>query len=242
MLHSYNQKPVAPAYLMEGHYDLENVGDPPDFGTPLLLRKQNYWTMLTGGMGQFYGNKYTWSFADGWKNQIDTPGVGQLGIWKTFFSSVPWQDLVPDQDHSVLTGGYGTYGDVDTRVSESDYGTAARTPDGSLVVVYMPTARAVTLNMASLQGAAKARWFDPASGSYQETANGPVPNSGSHEFSPPARIAPVMAIGFCCFKRPLDKEADTSQKTRPATSLLRPDQDLHVPVLLVQQPVISLAD
>ncbi len=52
MLHSYNQKPVAPAYLMEGHYDLENVGDPPDFGTPLVLRKQNYWTMLTGGIGQ----------------------------------------------------------------------------------------------------------------------------------------------------------------------------------------------
>ena len=139
MLHSYNQKPVAPAYLVEGHYDLENVGEPPDFGTPLVLRKQNYWTMLTGGIGQFYGNKYTWSFADGWKNQIDTPGVEQLGIWKTFFSSLPWQDLVPDQDHSVLTGGYGTYGDVDTRVSESDYSTAARTPDGSLAVVYMPT-------------------------------------------------------------------------------------------------------
>jgi hypothetical protein len=187
MLHSYNQKPVAPAYLMEGHYDLENVGDPPDFGTPLVLRKQNYWTMLTGGIGQFYGNKYTWSFAEGWKNQIDTPGVEQLGIWKTFFSSLPWQDLVPDQNHSVLTGGYGTYGDVDTRVSESDYSTAARTPDGSIVVVYMPTARTITVNMASLRGAAKARWFDPANGSYQDAADGPVPNSGSHEFSPPGK-------------------------------------------------------
>jgi hypothetical protein len=40
MLHSYNQKPAAPAYLLEAHYDLENVGDPPDFGTPLVLRKQ----------------------------------------------------------------------------------------------------------------------------------------------------------------------------------------------------------
>jgi hypothetical protein len=187
MLHSYNQKPVAPAYLLEAHYDLENVGDPPDFGTPLVLRKQNYWTMLTGGIGQFYGNKFTWSFADGWKNQIDTPGVEQLGIWKTFFLSLPWQDLVPDQDHSFLTGGYGTYGDVDTRVSESDYSTAARTPDGSLAVIYMPTSRAITVNMASLQNAAKARWFDPTNGSYQDAANGPVPNRGSHEFSPPGK-------------------------------------------------------
>jgi Putative collagen-binding domain of a collagenase/Protein of unknown function (DUF4038) len=187
MLHSYNQKPVAPAYLMEGHYDLENVGDPPDFGTPLVLRKQNYWTMLTGGIGQFYGNKYTWSFAEGWKNKIDTPGVEQLGIWKTFFSSLPWQGLVPDQDHSVLTGGYGTFGDVDTRVSESDYATAARMPDGSIAVVYIPSARTITANMASLRGAAKARWFDPSTGSYQDAANGPVRNSGSHEFSPPGK-------------------------------------------------------
>jgi hypothetical protein len=112
---------------------------------------------LTGGIGQFYGNKFTWSFADGWKNQIDTPAVEQLGIWKTFFLSLPWQDLVPDQDHSFLTGGYGTYGDVDTRVSESDYSTAARTPDGSLAVIYMPTVRTITVNMASLQSAAKAR-------------------------------------------------------------------------------------
>jgi Putative collagen-binding domain of a collagenase len=113
--------------------------------------------------------------------------VEQLGIWKTFFSSLPWQGLVPDQDHSVLTGGYGTYGDVDTRVSESDYGTAARMPDGSIAVVYIPSARTIIVNMASLRGAAKARWFDPSTGSYQDAANGPVANSGSHEFSPPGK-------------------------------------------------------
>ncbi len=56
MLHSYNQKPVAPTYLAEAHYDLENVGKPPDFGTPNVLRREEYWTMLTGGTGQFYGN------------------------------------------------------------------------------------------------------------------------------------------------------------------------------------------
>ena len=187
MLHSYNQKPIAPAYLQEAHYDLEDVGEPPDFGTPFVLRKEDYWTMLTGGIGQFYGNKYTWSFADDWKSKIDTQGVEQLVIWNKFFSSLPWQDLVPDQDHAVLTNGFGNYGDVDTRVSESDYGTAAFTPDGSTVVAYIPTIRTFTIDMARLSGPAKARWFDPADGSYREIAGGPITNSGSHLFMPPGK-------------------------------------------------------
>ena len=75
MLHSYNQSPVVPTFLVEAHYDWEDVGKPPDFGTPSVLRREEYWTMLTGGTGQFYGNKYTWSFAPGWESHIDTVGV-----------------------------------------------------------------------------------------------------------------------------------------------------------------------
>ncbi len=187
MLHSYNQRPVAPDYLVEAHYDLEDVGDPKDFGTPLVLRKEEYWTMLSGGTGQFYGNRYSWSFRDGWQNQIDTPGVAQIGIWKKFFSSLRWQDLVPDQDHSTVTGGLGTFGNVDTRVSESDYCTAARTGDGETVVAYLPTRRTITVNMAKLRGPMQGRWFDPTNGSYHEIAGGPLTNSGSHQFTPPGK-------------------------------------------------------
>ena len=185
ILHSYNQKPVAPDYLVEAHYDLEDIGGPKDFGSPLVLRKQNYWTMLSGGVGQFYGNRYSWSFKEGWKEKIDTPGVDQLGIWKKFFLSLRWQDLVPDQDHSTVTAGLGTFGDVDTNVSQSDYCTAARTRDGAAVVAYVPTTRAITVNMAKLRGPARGRWFDPSDGSYHEIAGGPLANSGSKQFTPP---------------------------------------------------------
>lgn len=187
MLHSYNQKPVKPDYLVEAHYDWENVGTPPDFGTPNVLRREDYWTLLSGGVGQFYGNKYTWSFADGWQSHIDTPGVDQLKIWKEFFSSIPWQDLVPDQDHSVLTGGFGSFGDVDARVSESDYATAAKTADGGFIVVYMPTNRAITINMAALKSSGRARWFDPSNGTYQSISGSPFANSGSRDFAPPGK-------------------------------------------------------
>jgi hypothetical protein len=202
MLHSYNQKPVMPAYLVEAHYDLEDVGTPGDYGTPEVLRREDYWTALSGGTGQFYGNRYTWSLTNGWEGYIDTPGVAQLEIWKSFFTSLPWQELVPDQRHETVTAGYGTFGSDqvhfdsqtlsawgDVKVSDSDYATAARTPDGSYVVLYMPTARTISVDMSRLRGPATAKWFDPSSGTYQNVSGSPFPNKGSHEFSPPAKNA-----------------------------------------------------
>ncbi len=188
MLYNYDQKPVMPAFLMEAHYELENVGSPPDFGTPSVLRREEYWAMLSGGKGQFYGNRYTWSFARGWQAHLDTTGVRQLGIWKTFFDSLPWQNLVPDQAHTVITAGLGSYGNIhSTRVSESDYCTASKTPDGGVVVAYVPTARAITVNMASLKAPAYAKWFDPTNGTYTTIPGGPFGNSGRRQFTPPGK-------------------------------------------------------
>lgn len=185
MLHNYHQTPVMPVFLMEAHYDWEDVGTPPDFGTPPVLRREEYWTMLTGGKGQFYGNMYTWSFKDGWQTHIDTTGVAQLTLWKNFFSAIAWQDLEPDEEHTVLTAGFGHPGDMNLRVSKSDYATAAKTPDGSLVVVYMPTSRTITLNVAALKAPALARWFDPTNGAFVEVPGGLIANTGTKQFTPP---------------------------------------------------------
>ena len=187
MLHSYNQEPVMPTYLIEGHYDLEKVGDPTDYGTPQVLRRQGYWTMLSGGTGQLYGNAYTWPFISGWKFHIDTVGVTQLVIWKEFFSSLPWQDLIPDQDHTAVIAGLGTYGNLKTRVSKSDYCTASKTRDGSLVVAYLPTVRTITVNMAALKAPADVKWFDPTNGAYSAVPGSPFTNTGMRQFAPPGR-------------------------------------------------------
>jgi hypothetical protein len=198
MLHSYHQMPVMPAYLVEAHYDQEEVGTPTDYGTPEVLRRQEYWAMLSGGTGQFYGNRYTWSLTPGWDSYLDTLGVTQMEIWKGFFSSLPWQDLVPDEQHTTLTAGYGTFGSDEIhldkerldasyalKVSESDYATAARTTDGAFVVVYLPTSRTVTINMSRMRSAASAEWLDPTNGDRETISGGPFPNSGSKEFTPP---------------------------------------------------------
>ena len=186
-LKGYNQSPHAPVFLMEAHYDQENVGEPPDYGTSSVLRREEYWAMLSGSAGQFYGNFYTWSFAPGWKHYIDTWGVTQLTIWKKMFSSVAWFDLVPDQDHSVVTGGLGTVGDFKTPVRLSDYCTAAKTQDGSLVVAYMPTARTITVNMGSLKSPALGTWFDPTDGVYTPVSAGRLENKGLRQFTPPGK-------------------------------------------------------
>ena len=200
MLHSYNQTPVMPAYLVEAHYELEQVGTPTDYGTPEVLRRQEYWTMLSGGVGQFYGNRYTWSLTPGWDHYVDTYGVTQMVLWKDFFSALPWYKLVPDQQQKVIADGQGTFGDTSVDfdehslgvnakvgVSASDFATAARAEDGSIVVIYMPTARTVTVNMDSLSGPAKARWFDPTDGEYREVPGGALRNSGTKEFTPPGK-------------------------------------------------------
>ena len=185
MLHSYDQRPIVPTYLVEAHYDLERVAN--DYGTPPVLRREEYWTMLSGGKGQIYGNAYTWTFMPGWKFNLDTVGVTQLMIWHQFFSSLPWKDLVPDQAHKVVTAGLGTYGNLQTRVSQNDYCTVSRTPNGSLVVAYMPTAREITVNMASLKAPAYAQWFDPTDGTYTAIPGGPFANTGTRQFSPPGQ-------------------------------------------------------
>ena len=187
MLHSYNQTPIAPTYLLEAHYELEKVGDPWDYGNPLVLRRQQYWAMLSGGKGQLYGNAFIWTFMPGWKYYLDTEGVTQFMIWKHFFESMPWQNLVPDQAHTVVTAGFGTFGDLQTRVTTSDYCTASKTPDGSFVVAYIPTERTITVNMASLKAPAIAKWFDPSNGAYTVISGGPFANNGTREFTPPGK-------------------------------------------------------
>ena len=47
------------------------------------------------------------------------------------FTSLAWHTLVPDQDRSAVTAGYGTFG-------QADYVTAARGRDGGLLVAYVP--------------------------------------------------------------------------------------------------------
>jgi Protein of unknown function (DUF4038)/Concanavalin A-like lectin/glucanases superfamily/Putative collagen-binding domain of a collagenase/Fibronectin type III domain len=190
VLTDYNRSNPLPTFMVEGTYEFEQNASYIPFGDPFALRRQEYWSMLSGATGQLYGNHYTWQFlcdqrddpsgncVGGWKEHLDTTGAEEFKHLTDLFQSLPWYQLVPDQTHSLLTGGYGTYGDW-------DYATAAKTPDGSLAVAYIPTARTVTVDLSTMAGPVTARWYDPADGTYSDIAGSPFPNQGSQDFTTP---------------------------------------------------------
>jgi hypothetical protein len=176
-----------PTFLIEALYEFEHDA------TPAVLRRQEYWTMLSGATGQFYGNGYTWPFAEGWPEHLDSPGATQFAtVLRAAFADRPWWQLVPDRLHRLLVSGYGGYdatADPDyASVAHNDYATAALTPDGSLGMIYTPTARPLTVDLRVLSGPAGARWYDPVTGRYTPAAAVPVPGapSGTVLFTPAA--------------------------------------------------------
>ena len=157
------------------------------------MRRQEYWSLLSGATGQLYGNHYTWQFicpqrdaagncVGGWKDQLDTPGATQMAYLDALFESRPWYALVPDQAHTIVTDGFGTFG-VD------DYVTAARTPDGTLAMAYVPSNRTITVDMSRFSGPVTARWYDPSAGTFASISGTPFANSGSQQFTTPGANA-----------------------------------------------------
>jgi hypothetical protein len=183
VLKDYNRQPVQPVVMIESDYEFEQNS------TPAILRRQEYWSLLSGAAGQLYGNGYTWPFKPGWKEKLDTPGAKQMAHVQSLFSRRPWYKLVPDQKHTVVTAGYGTFDGTNTEgnryVMTSDYVTAARTPDGALALAYVPSPRTITVDMARLAGPASAQWYDPSRGTYLPADRTLLPNKGKKSFTPP---------------------------------------------------------
>jgi hypothetical protein len=179
VLRGYAGMPTKPNLFFEGNYENENVGvgGPPT--TAETIRRQIYWSLTSGAVGQFYGNRTTYLFDDAsWPTSMATPAVAQDSMASGLFRSLPWQTLVPDA--TFITSGQGTYdGSSTVDVLLSDYATAARTSDGAHAVVYIPTTRTVTIDASKLQGNVTARWFDPTTGTFTPAA-APFTTPGTH--------------------------------------------------------------
>src|SRR5882762_10450649 len=76
LLEDYNRPNFLPNLMVEANYEFESLQGPVT--TPAILRKQEYWTILSGAAGQMYGNHYTWPFSAGWQSFVDTPGAIQI--------------------------------------------------------------------------------------------------------------------------------------------------------------------
>ena len=211
VLTEYNRADFKPVFMVEANYEFERSEE----GSPQSLRRQEYWTMLSGATGQIYGSGSTWRLEKGWQDNIDTPGAKQLRIMKNLFSKRKWYDLVPDQNHVLVTDGYGVLAGYVGKltayagnlqlpydlvanlkrltglglVRTNMYASAARTSDGTLAMVFLPSARTITVDMSKLAGPVVARWYDPTSGDFRAIANSPLTNMNSRRFSAPSSNA-----------------------------------------------------
>ena len=186
VLKAYGSSPTLPIMLLEANYEFENnnsffSGDTNAF----ILREQEYWAMLSGGFEQLYGNHYTVTSLWPTQGNLDTPGVTELGYFRAFFITYPWWLLVPDQSHSVVTAGFGSYNGANGNLPNATYCTTAATPDGTLVVTYCPNSTTLTVNLARMTGSTIAKWFDPSSGNSLPIAGSPFANTGSRQFTTP---------------------------------------------------------
>ena len=190
MLDAYRRQPAIPAVLGEANYEGENNQPETPPTTDETLRRQVLWALTSGAAGEFVGSD-DWEFHDGWEQRLSTRALTQITRLRTLFSTLAWWQLVPDTANELVTAGRGTELTTDEAkdVLENDYVTAARTPDGRLAVIYLPTQRTISVNTSAMAAGTQAAWIDPTSGAQA------TPSPCRQPSRPPARMPKVTTIG-----------------------------------------------
>jgi hypothetical protein len=190
----YAMSPAKPTVDMEPAYE----NHPTGAGKPRVdahkVRTQAYIAMLAGAAGHAYGSlDLFWFFKlsegpfprDGfmdWRTAMNYPAAGQMRLMRRLFEQRPWYQLVPDQSVLASDAGSGPLRAV-----------AARSNDGSFVLVYAPEGKPLRINMDKVTGnTVAAHWFDPRAGTWIQV--GEFPNLGRREFVPPSRSDRVLVL------------------------------------------------
>ena len=172
--------PPKPVVLGEGAYE-----DGPEypFGpiTPLVVRKQAWWTFLAGGF-HTYGQNQMWRMEPGWLSTLDTPGTFHLSAFKKIVTALEWWKWVPDQ--SVFVDGPG---------SGPHMNAAARSVDGDWLLIYLAGKGNVGIHTSKIITSAQCRatWFDPQTGEAVDAGTFPTGNLGESSF--PTKTTSIFA-------------------------------------------------
>ena len=143
VLKDYNRSNFLPTFMVEASYEDEQNPGGPGRHTPtaeaagvLVAPERRHRAALTGTTrpGSSSARSGTPTATASAAGRISSHRRARHR-WRTSWRCSrprPWYDLVPDQNHTLVTSGYGTFGD-------DDYVTAARTPDGKLAMAYVPS-------------------------------------------------------------------------------------------------------
>jgi hypothetical protein len=181
-VYAVHQSETNPPLFMEGYYGGENDG------SDLTVRKQAGWAMTQGSPGHFYGSD-DWELPSGWESRLDAYGVSGVAAIHTYVESTEWWRLEPSR--TLIASGAGTPLDAsgvgveqDTTKdpSNSTFATAGVSSDGTLALCYLPSRRAITLNLGELGGSPRGVWVNALTGATTsvDDLSGPItpPASG----------------------------------------------------------------
>lgn len=179
---AYAYSPTLPAYLQEQPFDEEGSdGNSYNLDATQPVRRFQWWGQLSNVGGYIAGNGYIWPFKPGWKAHLDTQGARDMARLNAFVRGIAWHRLVPSGLGGMRTlvteGGFTP--------DSTRYVAAAATPDGTLLVAYVPPSHfgTITIDMEAMSGTVRARWFNPTTADSIEV--GDVPAIGTHVFQPP---------------------------------------------------------
>jgi hypothetical protein len=175
-------RPFMPYFVIEDPYELNAIG--ANF-TERQFRQAWYTEVLSGAMlGRLFGSRGIWPFGSpccqargvAWRADIDRQPSKEQAILGRLFRSREFWKLVPDQNHAVLTGGYGP---------AATLATCACTLDGETCIVYDPLGNRqdLQIEMSHFSGKVHGWWFNPSAAT--TTNLGTFSNSGTRTFTPP---------------------------------------------------------
>lgn len=165
-----------PAIMGESAY--ENERDETTF-----VRRQAYWSLLSGASGHIYGQRDIWQFNNQWKEALNSEGTQSMKIFHQFVNTLPWHDMEPDFPSTLFISGRGEFNNGSAPGGDG-YATGAFSKNNGIAAIYMPTYRTVGVNMLRFSGAVSAKWLDPSNGNYTPV-KGVFPNKGLQHFTPP---------------------------------------------------------
>jgi Protein of unknown function (DUF4038)/Putative collagen-binding domain of a collagenase len=184
---AYAVTPIRPAFLLEEPYDEEFTdGTNVNAHASQPVRRFQWWGSLGSIGGYISGNGYIWPFGEKWRQHLDTPGARDMAQLNIFIRSIAWHSLVP----SGLGGMRPLVTKGGSTERAPDFIAAAASLDGRLLVAYSPPDRwgAFAIDLGAMRGPARARWFDPTAGTYQDI-DPALPNTGPHAFNVPGKNA-----------------------------------------------------
>ncbi len=169
--------PPRPVVLGEPAYE-----DGPEYPlgpiTPLVVRRQAWWTTMAGGF-YTYGQNQMWRMEPGWTAAFDSPGAGHMTQFRAIASRRPWWKMIPDQ--GLFAEGSASSGRT--------LNAAMRTPDRTCAMLYLSSQCHVLLYIDRIATRrVQATWVNPQNG---ETVDGGTYETGNRV---PGQVFPRWTV------------------------------------------------